>query len=347
MAASLTTADRLRGLALALGLLLAGCTSTPDNQQVSLPVPQAAAQADDAAGGGARAPAHPRLLWRHLRERQAASDDRQDRGSAGGGIRAAGPEIQGDHPQFARDQRLRAAERPPLRHARADRARQRQGRARLGAGARNGPRDRAPCRDPRGPGAPGGADQPRGQRRAQRSADGRAGARQIEARRWRPSRARRNSRPTASASASRRAPASIRYGASRFLTDMQRNADLKPAGGGRSARARLPLHPSGDARAGQERARQCPPVQRPRHRRTRPRRISRQPRRHGLWRGPERGLRARPPLPASQARLHLPGAARICPRQHRAGGARPQEAATRRCGSTSSACRPSSRCPIT
>ncbi len=44
MAASLITARRLRGIALAI--LLAGCTSTPDIKQVSLPVPQAAAQAE-------------------------------------------------------------------------------------------------------------------------------------------------------------------------------------------------------------------------------------------------------------------------------------------------------------
>ena len=44
MAAALTTANRLRGLALAV--LLAGCTSIPDNKQVSLPVPQAAARAE-------------------------------------------------------------------------------------------------------------------------------------------------------------------------------------------------------------------------------------------------------------------------------------------------------------
>ncbi len=43
MATSLTTANRLRWMALVL--LLAGCTAIPDNNQVSLPVPQAAAQA--------------------------------------------------------------------------------------------------------------------------------------------------------------------------------------------------------------------------------------------------------------------------------------------------------------
>jgi predicted Zn-dependent protease len=44
MAAALITARRLRGVALAM--LLAGCTSIPDNKQVSLPVPQVAAEAD-------------------------------------------------------------------------------------------------------------------------------------------------------------------------------------------------------------------------------------------------------------------------------------------------------------
>ena len=53
---------------------------------------------------------------------------------------------------------------------------------------------------------------------------------------------------------------------------MQHNADLKSAERrARSARARFSLHPSGDARAGEERARQCAPVQRPRRRRARPR----------------------------------------------------------------------------
>ena len=44
MAATLTTANRLRGIALAV--LLAGCASMPDNRQVSLPVPQASAQSE-------------------------------------------------------------------------------------------------------------------------------------------------------------------------------------------------------------------------------------------------------------------------------------------------------------
>jgi predicted Zn-dependent protease len=46
MAATVTTANQLRGVATAFAVLLAGCTSTSDNRQVSLPVPQTSAQAD-------------------------------------------------------------------------------------------------------------------------------------------------------------------------------------------------------------------------------------------------------------------------------------------------------------
>jgi predicted Zn-dependent protease len=46
MAASLVTAKRLSGIATALVVLLAGCTGTPDYQQISLPVPQASAQSE-------------------------------------------------------------------------------------------------------------------------------------------------------------------------------------------------------------------------------------------------------------------------------------------------------------
>jgi predicted Zn-dependent protease len=46
MAATLTTANWMRGVVIALAVLLAGCTSTPDNRLVSLPVPQSSAQAD-------------------------------------------------------------------------------------------------------------------------------------------------------------------------------------------------------------------------------------------------------------------------------------------------------------
>ncbi len=79
--------------------------------------------------------------------------------------------------------------------------------------------------------------------------------------RWRASRARRNSRPTASASASRRAPASIptarRASSPRWAATPSCS---RPASQHRSALARLPVLASGDARARQERADQCAPV---------------------------------------------------------------------------------------
>src|ERR1700688_980113 len=46
MAATSTKANRMRGIAIAVAALLAGCTSTPDNKQVSLPVPQASAETE-------------------------------------------------------------------------------------------------------------------------------------------------------------------------------------------------------------------------------------------------------------------------------------------------------------
>ena len=115
------------------------------------------------------------------------------------------------------------------------------------------------------------------------------------------------------------------YGAERFLTSMGRNADLRAAARQhRPARARLPVLASGDARPREQRADQRAPVQRARRRRARQGRVSRAARRPGLRRRPERRLRARPALPASQARLHLHRAGRLRARQHRAGGARRQ-----------------------
>ena len=54
------------------------------------------------------------------------------------------------------------------------------------------------------------------------------------------------------------------FGASRFLTDMQRNADLKASGGGSDPRTRFSLQPSRNARPREKRACECAPVQRPR-----------------------------------------------------------------------------------
>ncbi len=115
------------------------------------------------------------------------------------------------------------------------------------------------------------------------------------------------------------------FGASRFLTDMQRNADLKASGSNPDPRSLdfLSSHPATPDRVKNAlaNARQFSgPGAGERDRD----RISRRSRRPDLWRGPERGLRARPALPASQARLHLHGAAGILARQYRAGGARPQ-----------------------
>ena len=97
------------------------------------------------------------------------------------------------------------------------------------------------------------------------------------------------------------------------------------AAGGDGRAPRLPHHPSGDAGA-RSRTRSPMPASSavPAPANATATNISARPRRHGLWRGPERGFRARPPLPASQARLHLFGAAGIYARQYRAGGARPQ-----------------------
>src|SRR6516165_6922436 len=118
---------------------------------------------------------------------------------------------------------------------------------------------------------------------------------------------------------------SLRRGAFPHFDGTQRRAEIqfKPIAH-RPARARFPLLPSGDTRAHQERAGKRPPGQRARRRRTRQGRLSRQRRRHGLRRGPERRLRAWPPLPASKARLHFSGAGGIRARQHRAGGSRRQ-----------------------
>ena len=168
-------------------------------------------------------------------------------------------------------------------------------------------------------------------------------------RNWRSpaSRARRSSRPTASASAFPRAPASIRYGASRFLTDMQRNADLKQASNGDiHASSDFLVQPSGDARPRAQRARQCPPIQQPRHGRARPQRI------FGILDGmvygedPSEGfVRGRHFLhPKLGFTFTAPPGFTLDNTAQAVLGSR--MAAARRCASTSSACRPSRRCPI-
>ena len=96
------------------------------------------------------------------------------------------------------------------------------------------------------------------------------------------------------------------YGAARFLTAMERNAALKAGKTSLDPRAQdfLSSHPATPERVqnAQTNARQ---YSSPRGRRARPRDLSRRDRQHRLWRRPQRRFRARPPLPASEARLHL------------------------------------------
>ena len=80
-----------------------------------------------------------------------------------------GPGLQGDHPQFRRGERLRAADRPALRDARPDRAGQRHLRIVLGAEPRDGACAGKARLDPRGPGAAGRGGHPRRHRHEQRS----------------------------------------------------------------------------------------------------------------------------------------------------------------------------------
>ena len=90
----------------------------------------------------------------------------------------------------------------------------------------------------------------------------------------------------------------------------------------RSALAGFSVVASGDARARAERAGQCAAIHLAGGRRARPRDLSRRHRQHRLRRRPQRGIRSRPPLPASQTRLHLPGAGSLHAGQYRAGGDR-------------------------
>ena len=194
-----------------LGLALAGCSSTLlyTEPPPTKPIRTARPSHGAAIGDPARASAHPCRLQRRLRGCQARSacSTRRSQKLVAASER---PDMQlpRHHPQLAGGQRLRAADRTALRHARPDRARQRHLRARLGAVARNVARDRAatpPCARTR----------PARSRWSTRVVHRPAAAIRRPAR-WRSpnprsssraSRARRNSRPTASASASRRAPA--------------------------------------------------------------------------------------------------------------------------------------------
>ena len=96
------------------------------------------------------------------------------------------------------------------------------------------------------------------------------------------------------------------YGAARFLTAMERNAELKAGKTSVDPRAQdfLSSHPATPERVeNAQNTRKA--VHLARGRRTRSRNLSRRDRQHRLRRGSERRIRARPALPASQARLHL------------------------------------------
>ena len=110
------------------------------------------------------------------------------------------------------------------------------------------------------------------------------------------------------------------YGAARFLTSMERNAELKAGKTSIDPRAQdfLSSHPATPERIA-ERAEHRAAIHLARGRRARSRDLSLRDRQHRLWRGPERGFRSRPPLPASQARLHLHRARQFHARQYRAG----------------------------
>ena len=112
------------------------------------------------------------------------------------------------------------------------------------------------------------------------------------------------------------------YGAERFLTSMGHNAQLRtPRAIDPRAPDFLSSHPATPERVTNAvaNARQYTgPGAGAREQGG----VSRAPRRPGLWRGPERGLRARPQVPASQARLHLHRAGGLHARQLGAGGVR-------------------------
>ena len=143
------------------------------------------------------------------------------------------------------------------------------------------------------------------------------------------------------------------YGAVRFLTSMEHNSDLKPEQTGAinpAAPDFLSSHPATPERItnalANARQYRAPATETAAALRRGQIDLSRRHRRHRLWRRSERRLRARPALPASEARLHLHRAGRLYPRQYRAGRSRHQaRRRRRRCGSMSCACRPSKRSP--
>ena len=163
-------------------------------------------------------------------------------------------------------------------------------------------------------------------RRAQRSRDGRARPGKSPRSSWRASRARRNSRPTASASASRRVPASIPSGPRASSRRSAAMPSSTPTGepGKDPPQSGISLDPSGDAGTRRQRdALNAKQYTAPSgHERDRNRPISQAVDGSVFGEDPSEGYRARAPLPAREARLHLHGAGRIYARQYGPGGAR-------------------------
>ncbi len=121
-------------------------------------------------------------------------------------------------------------------------------------------------------------------RRAQRSDHGRTRVGAVEIRAGELFRAHRNWRPMPSASASPPRPGSIPHGASRFLTAMGRNAELKTGPNGPIPFGRFHVVAPATMDRIQDAQLNRAPACHAQRRRTRPRRLSRQPERCDLWR---------------------------------------------------------------
>ena len=131
------------------------------------------------------------------------------------------------------------------------------------------------------------------------------------------------------------------YGATRFLTAMEHECQPEAAAQNDLIHARRTSYPHIRPRPNVSRMRRPPRgnSRRPGQDERDHAELPRQRRRPGLWRGSERGLRARPALPAPAARLHLRRSRRFTSRTPRRPCSASRRAAARRSGSTSCAFR--------
>jgi predicted Zn-dependent protease len=321
MAATLITANRRRGLAFVLAVLLAGCTSMPDIKQVSLPVPQAATQAETqpaeerehlrilAAYGGIYENARLQATIEKTVDRLVAASERPDLKYKvtilnSPAINAFA--LPNGHLYVTRGLIALANDKSELAsvlahemgHVIARHAAIREDQARQAALISHVVSD--VLSDP--------------QMGALALAKSKLTLASF-------SRAQEFEADGIGVGISARAGFDP-FGASRFLTDMQRNADLKPAAGSGEARAPdfLTTHPATPERVKNALANARQFSGPGSGERDRDEYLSDV----DLWRRSERGLCARPPLFASKAQLHVPGAAGIYAGQYLAGGARPQ-----------------------